>query len=72
MKTLLLAIEKAKASICAKVEHPFHIIKNLIGYRKGRYKGLAKHQAQLFTLFALGNLVWATRCQERFDGTNMP
>ena len=54
MKTLLMAFEKAKASIRAKVEHPFHVIKNLFGYRKVRYKGLAKNQAQLF---ALGNLV---------------
>ncbi|ROO22389.1 transposase IS1021 [Salinisphaera orenii YIM 95161] len=68
MKTLLLAIEKAKASIRAKVEHPFHVIKNLFGYRKVRYKGLAKNQAQLFTLFALGNLVLARRCQGHADG----
>ena len=50
---LLLAIEKAKASIRAKVEHPFHVIKNLFGYRKVRYKGLAKKRAQLFSLFGL-------------------
>lgn len=36
MKALLLEIEKAKASIRAKVEHPLHIIKNLFGYRKVR------------------------------------
>ncbi|MCL7942306.1 transposase [Halomonas sp. ATCH28] len=56
-------IRKAKASIRAKVEHPFHVIKNLFGYRKLRYKGLAKNQVQLFTLFALGNLVLAGWCQ---------
>ena len=71
MKALLLAIEKAKASIRAKVEHPFHVIKNLFGYRKVRYKGLAKNQAQLFTLFALGNLVLATRCHGRVDGVSV-
>lgn len=63
MKTLLLAIEKAKASIRAKVEHPFHVIKNLFGYRKVRYKGLAKNHAQLFSLFGLANLVLTTRCK---------
>ncbi|GHC38748.1 transposase, IS5 family [Aidingimonas halophila] len=63
MKTLLLKYEKGKASILAKVEHPFHVIKNLFGYRKVRYKGLAKNQVQLFTLFGLANLVLATRCQ---------
>ncbi len=64
---LLLAIEKAKASIRAKVEHPFHVIKNLFGYRKVRYKGLAKNQAQLFSLFGLANLVLAARCEGRVD-----
>lgn len=70
MRTLLLKFEKAKASIRAKVEHPFHVIKNLFGYRKVRYKGLAKNQAQLFTLFALGNLVLAGRCQGHAHGTS--
>ncbi len=37
------------------------------GYRKVRYKGLAKNHAQLFTLFALGNLVLAGRCQGHID-----
>ncbi|WP_144981305.1 IS5 family transposase [Halomonas sp. C22] len=70
-KTLLLAFEKAKASIRAKEEHPFHVIKNLFGYRKVRYKGLAKNQAQLFTLFALGNLVLARRCEGDADGVSV-
>ena len=72
MKTLLLAIEKAKASIRAKVEHPFHVIKNLFGYRKVRYKGLAKNQAQLFSLFGLANLVLAIRCEGQVDGASAP
>lgn len=72
MKTLLLAIEKAKASIRAKVEHPFHVIKNLFGYRKVRYKGLAKNHAQLFSLFGLANLVLATRCAGQVDGAGAP
>ena len=71
MKTLLLAFEKAKASIRAKVEHPFHVIKSLFGYRKVRYKGLAKNQAQLLTLFALSNLVLAGRCRGHADGARV-
>ena len=71
MKTLLLTFEKTKASIRAKVEHPFHVIKNLFGYRKVRYKGLAKNQAQLFSLFALGNLVLAGRCQRHVVGVSV-
>lgn len=70
MKDLLLKIERTKASIRAKVEHPFHVIKTLFGYRKARYKGLAKNQAQLFSLFALANLVLATRGEGRVDGVS--
>ena len=54
-------IEKAKASIRAKVEHPFHVVKNLFKHRKTRYRGLAKNTAQLFMLFGLANLVLARR-----------
>lgn len=71
MKDLLLKLERTKASIRAKVEHPFHVIKNLFGYRKVRYQGLAKNRAQLFTLFALGNLVLAGRCQGHADGVSV-
>jgi IS5 family transposase len=58
---LLERIEHAKASIRAKVEHPFHVVKNLFGHRKTRYRGLAKNTAQLFSLFGLSNLVLARR-----------
>ena len=53
-------IEKLKASIRAKVEHPFRVLKCQFGYRKTRYKGLAKNTAQITTLFALANL-WMVR-----------
>ncbi|CDG83665.1 transposase, C-terminal [Janthinobacterium agaricidamnosum NBRC 102515 = DSM 9628] len=45
----------------AKVEHPFHVIKNVFRHRKTRYRGLAKNTAQLFTLSAFANLVLAGR-----------
>lgn len=45
----------------AKVEHPFHVIKNLFRHKKTRYKGLAKNEAQFFSLFGLANLVIAKR-----------
>lgn len=54
-------IERIKASIRAKVEHPFHIVKNLFGMKKVRYRGLAKNTAQLYTLFGLANLLIAKR-----------
>lgn len=48
--------EQLKASIRAKVEHLFRVLKCQFGFTKVRYKGLAKNTAQLVTLFALGNL----------------
>ena len=54
-------MEKIKASMRAKVEHPFHVVKNLFKHRKARYRGLAKNNAQLFSLFGLANLVLAGR-----------
>ena len=50
-------LERLKASVRARVEHPFHYIKNVFGLRKVRYKGLVKNTAQLYTLFALANLL---------------
>ena len=58
---LLEKAEKLKASVRAKVEHPFHVVSNLFRHRKVRYKGLAKNEGQLFTLFGLANLVIAKR-----------
>jgi transposase, IS5 family len=51
------AVEKAKASVRAFVEHPFHIVKNLFRHRKVRYRGLAKNGHQLYVLLALANAV---------------
>lgn len=59
MGKLLDHFEKLKASIRAKVEHPFHVVKNLFSHRKTRYRGLAKNEAQLFSLFGFANLVLA-------------
>lgn len=55
-RDLALAREKLKASIRAKVEHPFHIVKNLFKHKKARYQGIRKNDAQLQMLFALSNL----------------
>ena len=55
-------VEKVKAGIRAKVEHPFRVIKRQFGFTKVRYRGLAKNTAQLVTLFALSNL-WMARRQ---------
>ena len=57
LKTLTGQLERAKASVRAKVEHAFHVLKNLFHYRKVRYKGLFKNTVQLHMLFGLVNLV---------------
>ena len=51
--------EKVKASVRAKVEHPFLKVKRLFGYGKVRYRGLAKNMERLALLFVLGNLLTA-------------
>ena len=60
-KETLKAVEKAKASVRAFVEHPFHLVKNLFRHRKVRYRGLAKNGQQLYTLFGLANVVIGAR-----------
>jgi IS5 family transposase len=65
-------IEQAKASIRSKVEHPFHVVKNLFRHRKTRYRGLEKNTAHLFTLFGFANLVLARRWLLATDGKVAP
>ena len=45
----------------AKVEHVFRVMKCQFGYRKVRYRGIAKNAAQVFSLLALANLYLARR-----------
>jgi IS5 family transposase len=60
LRDLTEQIEHKKASVRARVEHPFRIVKRQFGYLKVRYRGLEKNGAQVMTLFALANL-WMTR-----------
>lgn len=64
--------ERLKAKIRAKVEHPFHVVKNLFGHRKVRYRGLAKNEAQLFTLFGMANLLLGQRYWQRHCAQGAP
>ena len=52
-------VEKLKAQVRAKVEHPFLRLKRLFGYGKVRYRGLMKNTQRLALLFGLGNLLTA-------------
>jgi IS5 family transposase len=60
MGAMLDMLERTKARIRAKVEHPFRVIKQQFGYTKVKYRGLAKNTANLMTLFALSN-IWMVR-----------
>jgi len=60
-RPMMEALETAKASLRAPVEHVFHVMKCRFGYRKVRYKGLAKNEAQVFSILGLGNLLLAGR-----------
>ena len=52
-------LEKRKASVRAKVEHPFLYIKRHFGYAKVRYRGLAKNTQRLALLLGFANLMRA-------------
>ena len=60
-KRAIERIEKRKASIRARVEHPFRVIKRQFGLMKVRFRGLVKNTAHVITLFALSNLWMARR-----------
>ena len=55
-KRALQRREHDKASIRARVEHPFQTVKGFFGYTKVRFRGLAKNTAHILMLFALANL----------------
>lgn len=59
---LLEKAERLKASVRAKVEHPFRVVKQQFGYATERYRSLPKNTVQLTMLSALGNM-WMTRRQ---------
>ena len=49
--------EKGKASVRAKVEHPFWTVKGIFHYGKVRYRGLAKNRERLAVLLGITNLL---------------
>ena len=71
-KARLRKEEHRKASIRAKVEHPFRVIKRQFGLMKVRFRGLRKNTAHLLTLFALSNLWMARRSLMAMMGAVRP
>ena len=51
-----VAEEKVLSSIRCRVEHAFHRIKVRFGYKKVRYRGLAKNTARLTMLASIANM----------------
>lgn len=49
-------INRNRSRIRARGEHAFLVVKTLWGFRKTRYRGLAKNTARAYTAFALANL----------------
>src|SRR5487761_2178410 len=54
-------IESRKASVRAKVEHPFLIVKRDFGFAKTRFRGISKNLNHLHVLFASAN--WLMRAR---------
>jgi transposase, IS5 family len=54
-------VESRKASVRAKVEHPFLVVKRDFGFTKTRYRGIGKNLHHLQMLFASAN--WLMRAR---------
>lgn len=54
-------IEYQKSCVRSKVEYVFLVIKRIFGYRKVRYRGIAKNKSHAFTLCACANLYMLAR-----------
>ena len=50
-----------------KVEYPFHIIKDVFGYRKNRYKGIAKNDNKNCIMCALTNIYMVAKASRSFQ-----
>ena len=55
------AKNRSKSRVRAKVEHVFGVIKNIFGFKKTRYRGLAKNLNRLEATAALTNLYMVRR-----------
>ena len=60
-------IEYMKASIRAKVEHPFRIIKATVRLRESQIQGVAENDNQLAMLFTLANLFRADQMIRQWE-----
>ena len=61
------AKNRTKSKVRARVEHPIGVIKQVFGFVKVRYRGLAKNGHRLVVTCALANLFMARRHLLRCD-----
>lgn len=54
-------INRSRSRVRARGEHPFQVVKTKWGFRKTRYRGLAKNTARAYAAFALANLYMVRR-----------
>lgn len=54
-------VNRARSTVRARGEHPFRVVKQLWGFAKVRYRGLAKNTARAYAAFGLANLYLARR-----------
>jgi IS5 family transposase len=54
-------INRSRSRVRARGEHPLRVVKVQWGFRKVRYRGLAKNTARVYALFALANLYLVRR-----------
>jgi len=60
-KDLEKKVEQQKSTIRRKVEYPFHVVKDIFGYKKTAYRGLMKNLNRLYILFGSANLLGCAR-----------
>jgi len=54
-------MNRKRSRVRARGEHAFHVVKRLWGFRKVRYRGLAKNEVRAYAAFALANLFLVRR-----------
>jgi IS5 family transposase len=54
-------VNRARSTVRARGEHAFRVVKQLWGFAKVRYRGLAKNTARAYAAFGLANLYMARR-----------
>jgi len=62
-------IENRKSSVRSKVEHAFHIAKNIFGFKKTPYRGIKKNLARARMVLLSVNLYMLMMAGRRIDGS---